>query len=50
MDMANVDCSGLASEDVVCGILGGGTGMYDDMREKRDCFWMECSGRGPSGV
>lgn len=51
IDIANVDCSGrlllLSGSD---GNLGGGTGMYELMRETLDCFWMEYSGRGPSGV
>lgn len=47
--MAKVDCSGLLSLELV-GIRGGGTGMYVEILEARDCFWTECSGRGPSGV
>lgn len=47
--MAKVDCSGL-SDDEPAGTLGGGTGIYDVIRERRDCRWTEYSGRGPSGV
>lgn len=49
MEMAKVDCSGLVSFESV-GIRGGGTGMYVEIRDARDCFCTECSGRGPSGV
>ena len=29
---------------------GGGTGIYELIREARVCFWIEYSGSGPSGV
>ena len=47
--MAKVDCSALVASPLA-GILGGGTGMYVEIREARDTFWTECSGSGPSGV
>lgn len=49
MEIAKVDCSGLPVTDPV-GTLAGGTGMYVDILEARDCFWMEYSDMGPSGV
>lgn len=49
MEMAKVDCSGLLVVEPV-GTLAGGTGIYEVMRWNFDCFWMEYSGRGPSGV
>jgi hypothetical protein len=47
IEMAKVDCSGLVAPG---GTFAGGTGMYDVMRWNLDCFWIECSGRGPFGV
>jgi hypothetical protein len=47
MEMAKVDCSGFVAPG---GTFAGGTGMYDVMRWNLDCFWIECSGRGPLGV
>lgn len=49
MEMAKVDCSALVASPFA-GILGGGTGMYVEIREARDTFWTACSGKGPSGV
>lgn len=49
MDIAKDDGSGLV-EELSVGTLGGGTGMYVLMRDSRDCFWTEYSGRGPLGV
>lgn len=49
MEIAKVDCSGMP----VCesgGTFAGGTGMYEDMRDARDCFCIENSDMGPSGV
>ena len=47
MEMAKVDCSGFVAPG---GTFAGGTGMYDVMRWNLDCFWIECSASGPSGV
>ena len=47
MDIAKVEGSALSE---VVEILGGGTGMYEVMRDTRACFWIEYSGSGPSGV
>lgn len=49
MEIAKEDGSGLFEEPSV-GILGGGTGMYVLILDRRDCFWTECSGNGPFGV
>lgn len=46
--MAKVDCSGLDEEPERT--FGGGTGMYEVILDIRDCFWMENSAIGPSGV
>ena len=49
MDMAKVDCSGLSEMSSV-GIRAGGTGMYEEIRERREERWTAYSGRGPFGV
>ena len=48
MEIAKVDCS--AFPVAGSGILGGGTGIYDEIRENLDCRWTEYSGSGPAGV
>lgn len=47
--MAKVDCSGLPVSDPA-GTFAGGTGMYVDILDALDCFWMACSAMGPSVV
>ena len=47
MEMAKVEGSALPDTGET---LGGGTGMYEEILDCRDCLWMECSGEGPSGV
>jgi hypothetical protein len=49
IEIAKVDCSGLSEEESV-GIRAGGTGMYDDIRDRREDRWTAYSGRGPLGV
>jgi hypothetical protein len=49
IEIAKVDGSALV-EDEPAFNLGGGTGMYDVIRETLDCFCIEYSGSGPSGV
>jgi len=47
--MAKVDGSGLLVVESV-GMRGAGTGMYVLIRDSRDVFWTEYSGKGPFGV
>lgn len=47
--MAKVDCSGLSEVSSV-GIRAGGTGMYEEIRERREERWTAYSERGPLGV
>ena len=49
IEIAKVDCSGIFVVESN-GILGGGTGMYVEIRDSRDVFCTECSGSGPFGV
>ena len=49
MEIAKVDCSGFLFVGSV-GIRGGGTGIYDDIRDSREERWTEYSGSGPVGV
>ena len=49
IEMANVDCSGLSLVESV-GNFGGGTGMYEEIRDNRIDRWTEYSGKGPEGV
>lgn len=49
MEIAKVDGSGLFDEESD-GMRGGGTGMKVEIRDNRDVFCTEYSGKGPSGV
>lgn len=49
MEIAKVDCSGFPEVESA-GMRAGGTGMYVLIRDRREVFWTECSGRGPLGV